>query len=153
MLIPLIIKRAPNKHKKRWRTHFQSSFLLNNQKLINKKMYIVIFVSFSRLIDQNVFTKTECSNQSSKISSRLLHTGKARLIFVKVMHSEVKAKAMWKRFKMKRFGTGLRLVNDVTKANSELISNLLAKEDIESHTFIQKPRILPAYIITLVQIR
>lgn len=38
---------------------------------------------------------------------------------------------------MKRFGT-LRLVNDVTKANSELISNLLAKEDIEYRIRLSK---------------
>lgn len=56
--------------------HFHSSFLLNNQKLIN-----VIFVSFSRLIDQNVVSKSECSNQSSNISSSL-HTGKSRIILL-----------------------------------------------------------------------
>lgn len=39
-------------------TFSTESFLFNNQKLINKKMYFVSFVSFSRLIDPSVVKNT-----------------------------------------------------------------------------------------------
>lgn len=59
-------------------------------------------------------------------------TGKPRPIIVKVLNTKIKAKVMKKRSEIKRMGNGLRLVDDVTKTNSALISKLLEKEDIES---------------------
>lgn len=52
--IPLL-KRASKMMENTFSTE---SFLFNNQKLINKKMYFVSFVSFSRLIDPSVVKNT-----------------------------------------------------------------------------------------------
>lgn len=95
--------------------HFHSSFLSNNQKLIN-----VIFVSFSRLIDQNVVSKSECSNQSSNISSKLISTHCCKS---DTLGSEGQSQ-MRKRFKIKRFGlNGLRQVNGVRPIRTNIKSS------------------------------
>lgn len=62
-------------------------------------------------------------------------SGKPQQVIVKVINTEVKARVMKKRSDIKRMGNGLRLVVDVTKANSKLISQLFGKEDIESEWY------------------
>ncbi|KAK3090655.1 hypothetical protein FSP39_013416 [Pinctada imbricata] len=58
--------------------------------------------------------------------------GKHRPILVKMRNSECKAKVMKNRSKVKKEGNGVRLVDDVTRANAELITRLMRHEDVES---------------------
>ncbi|XP_062608858.1 uncharacterized protein LOC134270633 [Saccostrea cucullata] len=59
-----LLKRVSDVHEKLMANLFSTdSVLVNNQKLINKKMY---FESFSRLIDQNVLSKTQSSNLAAQ---------------------------------------------------------------------------------------
>lgn len=58
--------------------------------------------------------------------------GKPRPILVKVSSLQMKAKIMRKRSVIKNLGSGQKLVDDVTKANTELIADLAEREDIEA---------------------
>jgi hypothetical protein len=58
--------------------------------------------------------------------------GKPRPIIVKVLNPNIKTRVMKKRSDVKRNGKGLKLVDDVTKKNSELITTLLNHEHIDS---------------------
>jgi nicotinamide mononucleotide adenylyltransferase len=55
-----------------------------------------------------------------------------RPIIVKVLNPNVKARIMRKRSEVKNLGKGKKLVDDVTKANSGLISELTKIEEVDS---------------------
>lgn len=55
-----------------------------------------------------------------------------RPIIVKVLNPNVKARIMRKRSEVKNLGKGKKLVDDVTKANSGLISELTRFEEVDS---------------------
>ena len=60
--------------------------------------------------------------------------GKSRPILVKLVNTDVKSKVMRKRSEVKN--KGLRLVNDVTKANVELIKRLSQLEAVQSAWYL-----------------
>lgn len=55
-----------------------------------------------------------------------------RLIIVKVLNTNIKARVMKKRSDVKKLGHGLKLVDDVTRPNTELITALLKHPEITS---------------------
>lgn len=63
---------------------------------------------------------------------RIPGKGEIRPIIVKVLNSNVKARVMRKRSDVKNLGKGKKLVDDVTKANTGLISELTKFEEIDS---------------------
>ncbi|XP_056007885.1 uncharacterized protein LOC130050933 [Ostrea edulis] len=63
---------------------------------------------------------------------RIPGNGEIRPIIVKVLNSNVKARVMRKRSDVKNLGKGKKLVDDVTKANTRLISELTKFEEIDS---------------------
>ena len=59
--------------------------------------------------------------------------GLERPILIKLKNTDAKAKVMRKRSDLKKVTGGkIRLVDDVTKPNADLITALLAREEIES---------------------
>lgn len=58
--------------------------------------------------------------------------GKPRPIIVKVANTNIKARVMRKRSVIKQKGSGLKLVDDVTRPNTELITALLKHSEISS---------------------
>ena len=58
--------------------------------------------------------------------------GKPRPILVKVVSLQTKTKIMRKRSVIKNLGSGQKLVDDVTKANTELIAELTERPEIDS---------------------
>jgi hypothetical protein len=63
---------------------------------------------------------------------RIPGKGDIRPIIVKVLNPNVKAKIMKKRSDVKNLGRGKKLVDDVTKANTALISDLNKFQEIDS---------------------
>lgn len=58
--------------------------------------------------------------------------GKPRPIIVKLLNTNSKSKVMRKRSEIRKRGQGIKLVDDVTRPNSELITTLINHDDIAS---------------------